>query len=57
MHLRPFVRQVQVDSLHDLTQKQERNSRRIARAGSPFIHLMDKLQYSSSHPLPTGEGT
>jgi len=34
-----------VDSLHDLAQKQERNSRRTAGEGLPFIH-------SSSNPRP-----
>ena len=57
MHLRPFVRHVQEGSLHDLAQEQERNSRVTAGAGSPLIHLMDKLPSSSTHPCPTGEGT
>ena len=38
-----------VDSLHDLAQKQDRNSKEL--------YLMDKLQYSSTHPWPTSEET
>ena len=46
MHLRPFVRHVQEDSLHDLAKEQERNTRRTAGADSPLINLMDKLPSS-----------
>ena len=54
--LRPFVRHVQVGSLHDLAQEQEGNSRIMAGAGSPLIYLMDKLPSSSTHPCPTNKG-
>jgi len=43
-------RQVQLDSLQDLAQKQERNSRRTEEAGSPLIHLLVRLQCSSTIP-------
>ena len=39
MHLRPFLRHVQVGSLRDLAQEQERNSRITAGVGSPLIHI------------------